>query len=292
MYTTKRQKRIYLLLLLPCALLYITTVFFPIFTTFSFSLENYVLTSPQDTRFVGWGNYAQILQDPQFHTSLLNSTLILAYTLILGLVISTLIALVLNRKTKLSGILTAITIIPWALPPLVNGIMWKFIFFPGNGLANNLLLGAGIIDAPVSWINNRWVFLLVVSLVVAWRTIPFCAVVILSNLQSIPEEYYEAFYLDGGSRFQAFKNITLPLIMPSMGIVLINLTTAAVNVFDEVIAMSGYQFQNQTLLVYNYTTTFNYLNFGMGSAISYITMLLTGIFGYFYVRNMTVEKVY
>ncbi len=292
MYTTKRQKRIYLLLLVPCALLYITTVFFPIFTTFSYSLENYVLTNPQDTRFVGWGNYAAILKDSQFHTSLINSALILCYTLILGLIISTLIALVLNRKTKISGILTAITIIPWALPPLVNGVMWKFIFFPGNGLANNLLLDAGIISSPISWINNRWAFLFILSIVVAWRTIPFCAIVILSNLQAIPKEYYEAFYLDGGSRFQAFKNITLPLIMPSLGIVLINLTTAAVNVFDEVIAMSGYQFQNQTLLVYNYTTTFNYLNFGMGSAISYITMILTGIFGYFYVRNMTVEKVY
>ncbi len=292
MYTTKRQKRIYLMLLIPCTLLYITTVFFPIFTTFGYSLENYVLTNPQDTRFVGAGNYLTILQDPQFHTSLINSTVILIYTLVLGLVISTLIALVLNHKTKISGLLTAITIIPWALPPLVNGIMWKFIFFPGNGLANNLLLAGGLISSPVSWINNRWVFLFIVSLVIAWRTIPFCAIVILSNLQSIPEGYYEAFYLDGGSKFQAFKNITLPLIMPSMGIVLINLTTAAVNVFDEVIAMSGYQFQNQTLLVYNYTTTFNYLNFGMGSAISYITMILTGVFGYFYVRNMTVEKVY
>lgn len=280
------------MLLIPCTLLYITTVFFPIFTTFGYSLENYVLTNPQDTRFVGAGNYLTILQDPQFHTSLINSTVILIYTLVLGLVISTLIALVLNHKTKISGLLTAITIIPWALPPLVNGIMWKFIFFPGNGLANNLLLAGGLISSPVSWINNRWVFLFIVSLVIAWRTIPFCAIVILSNLQSIPEGYYEAFYLDGGSKFQAFKNITLPLIMPSMGIVLINLTTAAVNVFDEVIAMSGYQFQNQTLLVYNYTTTFNYLNFGMGSAISYITMILTGVFGYFYVRNMTVEKVY
>ncbi len=292
MYTSQRQKRIRLALLLPCALLYIISVFFPIFTTFSYSLENYVLTNPQDMRFVGLGNYAATLKDGQFQTSLINSATILVYTLLLGLVISVLIALVLNRKTKISGVLTAITIIPWALPPLVNGIMWKFVFFPGNGLANNLLLGMGLISDPISWINNRWLFLFIVSLVVAWRTIPFCAIVILSNLQSIPDEYYEAFYLDGGSKFQAFKNITLPLIKPSMGIVLINLTTAAVNVFDEVIAMSGYQFQNQTLLVYNYTTTFSFLNFGMGSAISYITMVLTGVFGYFYVRNMTVERVY
>ena len=73
---------------------------------------------------------------------------------------------------------------------------------------------------------------------------------------------------------------------------MINLTTTAVNVFDEIIALSGYQFQNQTLLVLDYATTFNFLNFGVGSALSYIIMLLTGIFGYFYVKNMTVEKVY
>ena len=98
--------------------------------------------------------------------------------------------------------------------------------------------------------------------------------------------------LEGSTPFQTFRYITLPLILPSLGIVLINLTTTAINVFDEVIALSGYQFENQTLLVYNYATTFQFLDFGLGSAISYVIMAISAVFGYFYVRNMTVEKVY
>ena len=281
-----------LLLLLPCALLYVFTVFVPVFTTFSYSLKYYSLTDPAGEKFIGFDNYAAALSSPSFHGALINSAVILAYVLIMGLILSTLIALVLNKKSRISSLLTAIAIIPWALPPMVNGVMWKFIFFPGYGLLNKILLDLGLIASPISWIANKALFLFVVSLVVAWRIVPFSAIVILANLQNIPRDLYEAFYLDGGSKWQAFKQITLPLIVPSLGVVMINLTTTAVNVFDEIIALSGYQFQNQTLLVLDYATTFNFLDFGMGSALSYIIMLLTGIFGYFYVKNMTVEKVY
>ena len=281
-----------LLLLLPCALLYVFTVFVPVFTTFSYSLKYYSLTDPAGEKFIGFDNYAAALSSPAFHGALINSAVILAYVLIMGLILSTLIALVLNKKSRISSLLTAIAIIPWALPPMVNGVMWKFIFFPGYGLLNKILLDLGLIASPISWIANKALFLFVVSLVVAWRIVPFSAIVILANLQNIPRDLYEAFYLDGGSKWQAFKQITLPLIVPSLGVVMINLTTTAVNVFDEIIALSGYQFQNQTLLVLDYATTFNFLDFGMGSALSYIIMLLTGIFGYFYVKNMTVEKVY
>ena len=280
------------ILLLPCALLYIATVFIPIFTTFGYSLKQYSLTDPESEQFIGLKNYSDTLASPEFHNALINSLVILAYVLVFGLLISLIIALVLNKKTRLSSFLTAIAIIPWALPPMVNGIMWKFIFFPGYGFMNKLLVSFGIINTPISWIADRGLFLFVVSLAVTWRIVPFAAIVILSNLQSIPDNLYEAFYIDGASKWQAFKKITLPLIMPSLSIVLINLTTTAVNVFDEIIALSGYQIQNQTLLVLDYTTTFNFLNFGVGSALSYIIMILTGIIGYFYIKNMTVERVY
>ncbi len=281
-----------ILLLLPCALLYLGTVCIPIVTSFGYSLKYYKLTDPAGEKFVGLANYQAVLTNADFAHALLNSALILLYVLVLGLILSTATALVLNKKTRMSNLLTAIIIIPWALPPLVNGIIWKFIFFPGYGFMNTLLIDLHIITEPISWISNRWLFLCIASIVVTWRIVPFATIVILSNLQSIPDHYYESFYLDGGSRLQAFRNITLPLIMPSLGVVLINLTTTATNVFDEIIALSGYQFQNQTLLVWDYSVTFNFLDFGMGSTISYVVMILTGIFGYMYIKNMTVEHVY
>lgn len=288
----EKINKLMIFLLLPCTLIMVFSVFFPIFTTFEYSLKYFKLTEPGNEKFIGLKNYKDIILSPDFHSALFNSAVVLAIVIVLGLAISMVIALVLNKKNILTPFLTAIVIIPWALPPIVNGIMWKFIFFPGYGVMNLLLLKMGIINTPVAWVSQRGLFLFIVSLVIIWRIVPFSAIVILANLQNIPENYYESIYLEGSTRFQAFKNITLPLIVPSLGVVLINLTTTAINVFDEVIALSGFQYENQTLLVYNYSNTFSFLDFGFGSAISYVIMILTGVLGYYYIRNMTVERVY
>ena len=274
------------LLLLPCLLLLLISVILPVVLTFRYSLKYYNLTEPQNEKFIWFENYVKIFKDPHFYNALYNSVLILVMVMIIGLVFSIITGLVLN----VNPVLTALVIIPWAMPPIVNGIMWKFIFFPGYGFMNKILMNLHLIKNPISWTDNRYLFLLVISIVVSWRIIPFSSLVILANLQNIPESYYDTVKVFGGNKFQEFYYVTLPMLLPSIGVVLINLTTTALSIFDEVIAISGYQFEIQTLLVYNYSTTFNFLDFGYGSAISYVVMILSGIFGYFYVRNMAYEK--
>lgn len=285
-----KKKTLFMLFLVPCTIIFLFTIFFPVITTFRYSLKYFKLTEPGNERFIGLRNYHSVLTSKEFHGALLNSISILLMVLFIGLVSSMIVALVLNKRTKISSILTAIVIIPWALPPMVNGIMWKFIFFPGYGLLNNLLTHANIIDSPISWTTNRALFLVVIAIIISWRVIPFSAIVILSNLQNIPKEYYESISIDGSNKIQSFFYITLPLIIPSLGIALVSLTTSAINVFDEIIAISGYQYENQTLLVYNYSNTFSFLDFGLGSSISYITMIIAGVFGYFYIRSMKVSR--
>ena len=279
-----------MLLLLPCLLLLLISVILPVVLTFRYSLKYYNLTEPQNEKFIWFENYVKIFKDPHFYNALYNSVLILVMVMIIGLVFSIITGLVLNVKSKINPVLTALVIIPWAMPPIVNGIMWKFIFFPGYGFMNKILMNLHLIKSPISWTDNRYLFLLVISIVVSWRIIPFSSLVILANLQNIPESYYDAVKVFGGNKFQEFYYVTLPMLLPSIGVVLINLTTTALSIFDEVIAISGYQFEIQTLLVYNYSTTFNFLDFGYGSAISYVVMILSGIFGYFYVRNMAYGK--
>lgn len=278
------------LLLLPCLLLLLISVILPVVLTFRYSLKYYNLTEPQNEKFIWFENYIKIFKDPHFYNALYNSVLILVMVMIIGLVFSVITGLVLNVKSKINPVLTALVIIPWAMPPIVNGIMWKFIFFPGYGFMNKILMNLHLIKNPISWTDNRYLFLLVISIVVSWRIIPFSSLVILANLQNIPESYYDTVKVFGGNKFQEFYYVTLPMLLPSIGVVLINLTTTALSIFDEVIAISGYQFEIQTLLVYNYSTTFNFLDFGYGSAISYVVMILSGIFGYFYVKNMAYEK--
>ena len=277
-------------LLLPSILILLVTVILPVMLTFRYSLKNYNLTEPYNEKFIWFENYIKVLKDPHFHNALYNSIIILILVMIIGLSFSIIIGIVLNRKSRITPFLTALVIIPWAMPPIVNGIMWKFIFFPGYGFMNKVLMNLKIIDSPVSWTENRYLFLIVISIVVSWRIIPFSSLVILANLQNIPKSYYDTMYVFGANKLQAFYFVTLPLLLPSIGVVLINLTTTALNIFDEVIAISGYRFEIQTLLVYNYLNTFNFLDFGYGSAISYIIMLISGIFGYFYVKSMAYEK--
>ncbi len=275
------------ILLLPCLIIMVSLVLIPVIRTFFFSLQNYTLTSPETTKFIFLDNYLKLLKNHDFWYAFQNSMIILVFVVVFSMISSISAGLLLNRNSRFSGILTAIAILPWALPPIVNGIIWKFIFYPGNGFANKLLMVMGLIDKPIAWTNSRMLVLFVVSVVVSWRVVPFCAIIVLANLQNIPGELYEAAKVDGSSKLQELTKITLPMLIPSFSIILIQITMAAINVFDEIVAIAGYKFESQTLLIYNYLNTFSFLDFGYGSAISYSIMIISGIIGYFYIKTMS-----
>lgn len=286
----KENNKLPFLLLLPTMLIMIGLVFYPILVTFTYSLQNFKLTQPENTKFIGISNYLTILKSADFHYSLLNTAIVLCLVVVFCLVGSLAVALILNVKVRINGVLTAIAILPWALPPIVNGIVWRWIFYPGFGFMNKLLYKLGLIEEPIQWITNRYSLLFIVSLVVAWRAIPFCAVILLSALHSIPREIYESADIDGANVMQRFTRITLPMLMPSFAIVFTHTSINAINVFDELIALAGYSQIGQTLLVYNYVTTFSFLNFGLGSSLTYIIMLMSGILGIFYIKSMYRDK--
>lgn len=224
--------------------------------------------------------------------SLQNTMFLLVVVVLLTLVFGVIVAMMLNVDTKISGILMAITVLPWALPPIVNGIIWRFIFHPGYGFMNKLLLMLHLIDEPIAWLSDRWLLLLIVAIVVAWRSIPFCAIVCLSGLHAIPEELYEAARIDGGSKIATFRYITAPLMMPFVGIGLTSASITAINIFDEIVALAGYKDLGKNLLIESYLTTFSFLDFGKGSALTYIIMLMAAVLGFFYLKSLNKEVQY
>lgn len=286
----KKDEKRALIFLIPMMTIILGLVIYPIIRTFLYSLQRYKLTEPQNVKFIGVENYIKVLTSKTFQTAALNTLIIISIVLVVGFISSVIVALILNQKNKINGLLTAIAIIPWALPPVVNGIVWRFIVFPGYGLLNKILLNLDLIDKPTNWLDGRYQTLIIVGIIVAWRVVPFGAIILMTNMQSIPIELYEAGQMDGSNKIQLFKNITFPLLIPSMVIVITNLTMNAVNVFDEIIALVGYRDMGQTLLVYNYNETFSFLNFGFGSAITYIIMLGSGIYGYFYIKSLNKQE--
>ena len=277
------QKKLGYFSIFPGILILLTFVFYPICLTFFYSLHYFKLTRLNEQKFIYFKNYIDILSSSEFYSALFNTSIIIFIVIILGLIGSFFVAFLLKEKTKITGLLTGIAIIPWALPPVVNGLIWKFIFYPEIGLINKIFYNLHIVTEPLTWLNNRYSTLFIIGIIVSWRVIPFSAILILTNLQAIPKSLYEAASIDGANTFEKFKYITLPFILPTIGVILCNFTLNSINVFDEIISLVGYRTLNETLIIYNYNQTFSFLNIGYGSSITYIIMLATGILGYIYI---------
>lgn len=287
-----KKKVVPYLLLAPMILIMGALVFYPVAATFSYSLKKWKLTQPGDIRVIGFKNYVDILTSDSFWYSLQNTLVILAVVVVLTTVVGFLVSSFLNIQVRLSGVLLALAVLPWALPPFVNGILWKFVFYSGYGFLNKLLVGQGFFDQPVEFLTSRWSLLLVVSVVVVWRSVPFMALVCLAGRQSIPVDFYEAARIDGGGSFQIFRRITLPLMLPFVGVGVTSASVTAINVFDEIVALSGYSDLGKNILMESYLTTFTFLDFGKGAAVTYIVLFFALILGIFYLRSLAKEVSY
>jgi hypothetical protein len=287
-----KQKILPYLLLAPMMLIMGVLVFYPIAVTFSYSLKKWKLTAPGDIRFIGFDNYKNILKSESFWYSLQNTLFLLMLVVVATSILGVLVSLFLNIQVKGAGILLAIAVLPWALPPYVNGILWRFVFHSGYGFMNKVLIGLGMVDKPVEWLTSRWMLLVVVAIVVVWRSVPFMALVCLAGRQSIPHGLYEAAKIDGAGTFQIFRRITFPLMLPFIGIGITSTSVTAVNVFDEIVALSGYSDMGKNILVESYLTTFTFLDFGKGSAVTYLVMFVAAILGVFYLKSLNKEVEY
>lgn len=287
-----RKKIAPYLLLTPMILIMGVLVFYPIITTFTYSLKKWKLISPGDIRFIGLKNYRNILQSDSFWYSMQNTVYILVLVIVLTTILGCLVAAFLKISKKCSGILLALAILPWALPPFVNGILWKFVFFSGYGFLNKLLIGIGAVEKPVEFLASRWLLLFVISIVVVWRSVPFMALVCLAGRQSLPEDVYEAAEIDGGTKGKIFLHVTVPLMLPFVGVGLTSTSVTAINVFDEIVALSGYSDLAKNILMESYLTTFNFLDFGKGSAMTYIVLFFALLLGIFYLRSLNKEVEY
>lgn len=283
----KKSKILPYILISPAFIIMAVFVLYPVIVTFFYSLRKMKLTAPKDTAFIGFNNYITTLKSFDFWYSLQNSMMIMIIVIVVCVLFGLFSAVILDADSKLKNILMAIAVIPWALPPVVNGILWKWIFYPGYGFMNKILYNLNLIEEPIQYLSNRYSLMLIVGIVIAWRNIPFCSIVLLSSIRAIPDVVYDAASIDGANRFQMFMRITLPLLMPAFGIILTFTSISAINVFDEVVSISGYSNLGKTILLEDYMITFSFLDFGRGSSLTYLVMLAAGTLGMLYIRAMS-----
>ena len=270
----------------PALILVVLLVAYPIASSFWISLHEYNLKRPQVFEFVGLGNYVAAFQSDLFRHSLRITAMFTAASVVLVLVIGTGIALVVNETFRGRGFVRALILLPWAIPPIVNGLMWQWIFNSKVGALNGLLYSLGIIDSYRPWLLDSTGALMMLVLAQVWNDAPFAAIVVLASLQAIPAELYDAATVDRAGVFQRFRHVTLPWLVPAIVIIMILETLAAVRVFDIVYVMTGGGpgYDTTFLSWLTYQTTFLNLDFGQGNAYAYIIAIIALILSLLYMR--------
>ena len=199
-------------LLLPVLIPVVVLSIIPLLRGIYLGFTDYRLGDP--IRFNGLENYAQMLRDVYFWQSFkvgfLWTLLVTAGQVLLGLGL----ALLLNVKVRLTAFYSLLMLVPWAMPPIVRGIVWKQVYDPDTGLLNAWLLSWGILDKPINWLASFEYAIPAVIIAGIWGEIPKAGVFLLAGLQSIPSELYEAARLDGARSFQELRHITLPILKP------------------------------------------------------------------------------
>ena len=264
----------------------LVTVFghFPALSSFRLAFMRYNIKQISRRGFVGLDNFAFVLTDPDFHAAMGRVAYFLAAAIILVIGIGLVFALVLNQDFKGRGFLRALVIVPWAIPPIVSGHMWRWILNGEFGALNGLLLQFGLIDEYQFWLAEPFTALTASVLVFVWRFVPFITVLFLGVLQTIPRELYESAAVDGAGILGRFRHITVPALSTIGAIALVLTAISAFNVFDEIYALTGAQEITRTPMIYNYETTFIQGRFGRGAAMAYLTGLILFVFSIAYMR--------
>ncbi|HXE70151.1 MAG TPA: sugar ABC transporter permease [Hyphomicrobiaceae bacterium] len=264
---------------------------YPIFKNLTMSFTDLsLLGMSRGGNWIGLDNYREILQSGDFGHILFNTLIWLTVTsvairLLMGLGMAVLLNSTALKRLRMQTIARLALLIPWATPPIVAVVIWRWLLDP-QGAVNRALLGLGILDQPVAFFANvRTVWPAIVTIMV-WNTVPLIALSLLSSLQSVPEELYEAAELEGANQWQAFRYITLPFLMPAILVLGLMSVFWSFNNFVYVWLATGAGPGTLTnvLATEVYIKAFVDFRLGYSSAIGMVMALVMAVFGAVYLR--------
>jgi ABC-type sugar transport system permease subunit len=284
----ERESVLAAILLTPALLIVLGVLIFPMVTSLGLSFTDLKLTKPGSGIFIGLKNYITALKAPLFWASMLRTTIFGVSTVLTETCLGVAIAMLLNQKFVGRGFVRGLVILPWALPYVVNGIMWKWIFDANYGAFNAALTQLGLIDTYKIWLGNPKAAMVIVICANIWKETPVAVILILAALQSIPAELYEAAAIDGARGMKRFSRITLPLLKPIIMTLIIIKTVWALKEFDliYIITKGGPANGTNMFSYYIYQNTFQFLNFGYGSALAYLLTILTIGLSMLYMKSL------
>ncbi len=271
------DRRFVLLLLAPAGCFLAVFVAYPLLLLLRNSFYEVSLYALNDGVFVGWDNFVKALGSSRVRESAartLNYTLIaLSAEFVLGFGA----ALLFHALGKRSEVLRTIFAFPLMIPPIVAGLLWRFMLIDNFGIVNHILETLGIIGdaSDISWLGDRDLVLFSVALPNIWLTTSFVALVLYTGLQNVPAELIEAAKIDGAGNWQRFRRVTVPLLRPVIAVVLILRGIDAARAFDMIWIQTegGPRFASEILSIHIYRAMIRYGNVGEASAIATLFML-------------------
>ncbi|GGG48538.1 carbohydrate ABC transporter permease [Chelatococcus composti] len=277
--------------LLPALVVTAAVILFPVLQTAWMSLHDFVLFRPRDVPFIGLGNFERMWNDEVFWISLGHSflwiALVVGFQFLLGLGA----ALLLNQSFWWRGLARSLVVVPWALPSVIIGLMWTWMYDFNVGVINDGLIRLGLISEPVAWLARPDTAFYAVIVALIWQGFPFFAVVVLAGLQTIPAELYEAAEIDGASRFQKLVYVTLPSISEVIATALLLRTIWVANSLDVILVMTGGGpgYATHTLPLYAFLKAYSGMEFGYGAALALVLTALLLVVVFVYVRRVARE---
>jgi arabinogalactan oligomer/maltooligosaccharide transport system permease protein len=284
------------------AYLYITPAFivmglvviYPFFYNLTISFSNMNLLNFRDWVIVGFGQYINVFSDPIFYSTLLKTVLWTAVNLFFHVFVGVALALMLNRPLFLKPLFRVLLILPWAVPQVITALTWRGMFNNEFGAVNLILrsMGLGVVD----WLSTPIGAFAACLITNIWLGFPFMMVIALGGLQSIPYELYEAADIDGASKWQRFKHITLPLLKPVMVPAITLGVIWTFNNFNVIwLVSNGGEPSDSThiLVSYVYKAVFTSYRYGYSAALSMVIFGILLLFGIRFInRSKGADAVY
>jgi len=267
-------------LMLPLLAIMAVVTLYPLLRTVFLSFTDAELPVGQvDPQWVGLDNYGYVLTDPDFLDALLRTLHFTIGSVAAELVLGILVGLLLNQPFRGRALVRSIVILPWALPTIVNAMLWRLSLNPDYGSVNALLTQLHIIDQYQSWLGDPDRAMNMVIIADVWKNYAIVALVVLAALQTIPSDLYEAMRIDGAGAWSRFWNLTVPGILGPLTVVMVLRLIDSFRVFDIIYVMTrgGPADSTKTLSFFVYQESFAFLRAGSGASYAVICAILSAI---------------
>jgi multiple sugar transport system permease protein len=288
-WSPRRRERLLELGFLAPAVAYLLLFFgYPVMQNVMMAFQDYTTRTfyTGEAPWIGLRNYIAVVSSTLFEQAMFNTVLFTVGSVAGQFAIGLAIAVFFRRHFPLSGLLRSLLLLPWLIPLVASGAVWRWILDQDHGALNRFLSALGLIDRNPGWLSTPQLALIAVIGVNIWIGIPFNATILYCGLMDVPEELYEAAALDGATGWRAFRYVTWPLIRPAVNVVLLLGVVYTLKVLDIILALTGGGPANatQTIATQAYITSFREFQFGQGAALSNILVVISLVFALLYLR--------